>query len=314
MFDEIFTDMPEPVDLHSQIDEMVKNSSLDETSSGFSQAWGEFLKIATSQNWTSASRQISLMDKTASLDPYTSGGIQAAHLVDESSQYEEMSGWYNFIKRANQRDDVVAFAEQEQEGFLPDAGYAAATQAAIETDGDLLKMAWYGPMFIDGSIDKIANLQMSIGDILGGAGGLAQPGKGVQQVLPEGPSYSSAPKGSTTLGPDDRNISSGVRLSGERDERNRGSSNPKKKKLPNAGTTRSESRNPPKETPKSNPPKKAPSSNSGDSRKGMSTGAKVGLGLGAVGLGYGAKKLYDRHKANKKKALAKTGSLWSFDQ
>lgn len=161
MFDELFTDEnPEP-GLEDQVDGFVKQASQDEVSSGFYQAWGEFLKTAVDQGWRTAHRQISLMDKTASHDPYRQGQIKVAEMVEDVGRYPETWGWYEFIKQARAEEDVVEFAKEAQAKLPPqerisrrDFGYAAATQAAIDDDGNLMKMAWDGPQVMqEGDLD-----------------------------------------------------------------------------------------------------------------------------------------------------------------
>lgn len=154
MFDELFTDEnPEP-GLEDEVDGFVKQASQDEMTSGFYQAWGEFLKTAVDQGWATAHRQISLMDKTASHDPYRQGQIKVAEMVEDVGRYPETWGWYDFIKEARKKDDVVEFAKEAQ-ARLPrenvsrrEFGYAAATEAAIDDDGNITKMAWDGPKLI----------------------------------------------------------------------------------------------------------------------------------------------------------------------
>ncbi len=149
-YDELFSS-PETV-LQQRLNELPGDEALTMKQAGYNSVWKTFLEEYFDQGWDTTVKRASLLQKTASVDPFIQGQNEAIDTICELGSDPYARGWFSFIKEAYDTqpssEDIEKLIDDSIDDDLFDdlekVGFLEAAQNVLESDHDLVEIAWNG--------------------------------------------------------------------------------------------------------------------------------------------------------------------------
>jgi hypothetical protein len=148
----LFSQTPESL-LERRLQELPGDENVTLKQAGQEVILKEFVSSVFDRGFFDSVRRVGTLEKVASSnDPFVEGQAEAVNYIVSMGQEPFAYGWYEFIKQAHDcGTDIVAFAKKateeppfvDNEAFL--GGFMSAAAHLLETQDDLVKMAWEGP-------------------------------------------------------------------------------------------------------------------------------------------------------------------------
>lgn len=146
--------------LQKRLNELPGQEQATMKEAGFNSVWKPFLDEFFQNGFHDTVKQASLLNKQASADPFIQGQNEAIGHIDAIAQEPYFAGWYSFVKEAHDAhsrgESLEIFCKEASAGIILDdldepqreaaRGFLAASETVLESDQDLVKIAWNGPI------------------------------------------------------------------------------------------------------------------------------------------------------------------------
>ena len=138
--------------VHVRLKEMPGDEVETIKQAGYNSVWTNFLEGFFQSGWEDTAKQASLLDLGDGVDPFVLGQKEAMQDIAQADPYT--LGWYSFLKEAYDANKKGASLQEfckeaqlslEEESTLEAAGFLAASEHVLESEHDLVKIAWNGP-------------------------------------------------------------------------------------------------------------------------------------------------------------------------